>query len=309
MKNQKVRDLNDYVVPINMNGLKGRMLRLPPPEGKKRELLLIYGHHASLERLFGVAEDLNQYGGVTMPDLPGFGGMESFYKIGSKPTLDNLADYLASFIKLRYKRGKVTIAAMSFGFVIVTRMLQRYPDLTRKVDLLISIVGFTHYEDFTFSKPRYLFYRYGAGFFSRRLSSLFFRYLILSSPVLRLGYARTHNARHKFNAQDREAAKKIMDFEIHLWHCNDVRTYMSTSVAFLTLDNCTQQIDLPVWHISVKADRYFDNRLVEQHMRIIFKDFHVVRSRMDNHAPSIVADKKTAAPLIPRKIRRILESS
>ena len=40
--------------------------------------------------------------------LPGLGGMDSFYSIGLKPSLDNMADYVASFIKLSYKRKKVS---------------------------------------------------------------------------------------------------------------------------------------------------------------------------------------------------------
>ena len=86
---------------------------------------MLYGHHSSLERVYGLAEDMSQYGNVTIPDYPGFGGMDSFYKIGMKPTLDNLADYLATFVKLRYRGKKVTIVGMSLGFVIATRMLQR----------------------------------------------------------------------------------------------------------------------------------------------------------------------------------------
>lgn len=299
----------DCIVPLYMNGLQGRMLYLPPPPKKKREILFVYGHHSSLERWWGVVQDLNRYGAVTMPDLPGFGGMDSFYKIGEKPTIDALADYLAAFIKLRYKRKRLTIAGLSFGFVIVTRMLQRYPDLTKKVDLLVSVVGFAHKDDFTFSTPRYLTYRWGAAFFSTRLPAIFFRNVLLHPWVLRIAYARTHNARHKFKSVNSKELKEIMDFEIYLWHCNDVRTYMSTTVAFLTLDNCNKQVDLPLWHISVKADRYFDNHLVEQHLKVIFSDLHEIKSRMDSHAPSIIADIKTAAPLIPTRLRRILSKT
>lgn len=279
---------------------------MPPPKGKKREVLFIYGHHSSLERWWGVIQDLNRYGGVTVPDLPGFGGMDSFYKIGEKPTVDALADYLASFIKLRYKRKRLTIAGLSFGFVVVTRMLQRYPDLVKKVDLLISVVGFAHHDDFIFPRSRYLFYRWGAALFSGRLSSSFFHSVCLQPWIIRAAYAHTHNARKKFEDVPQEEINQIMDFEIYLWRCNDARTYMKTTVEFLTLDNCRAQVDLPVWHISVDADRYFSNHLVEQHMRIIFSDFHSARAKLNNHAPSIIADKKTAAPLFPKKIRQLL---
>lgn len=298
--------LKKRIIPLYINGLTGRMLRLPAPVNKKREILLIYGHHASIERLSGIAEDLNQYGAVTMPDLPGFGGMDSFYKIGMKPTLDNMADYLASFVKMQYKRKKVTIAAMSFGFIVVTRMLQRYPELTKKVNMLISVVGFSHHDDFIFSKPRYLAYRYASALFSGRLSSAFFRNVFLHPLILRLAYTRTRNAKSKFTNLTPQQHKANLDFEIQLWHTNDLRTHMYTSVIMLTIDNCQKEIDLPVWHISVSSDQYFNHAVVEQHMRIIFKDFIEAKATLPAHAPSIIATKKDAAPLIPLKMRRAL---
>ncbi len=300
------KNIADYILPLNMNGLKGRMLRMPAPANKKREILFIYGHHSSLERWWGVIQDLNQYGAVTVPDLPGFGGMDSFYKIGQKPTVDALADYLASFIKLRYKNKKVSIAGLSFGFVVTTRMLQKYPELAKKVNLLVSVVGFSHRDDFTFSKPRYWFYRSTASLFSHRIPSFFFKNLALNPLVLRAVYARTANAKSKFEGKEKVAYKETMAAEVGLWHSNDLRTHMFTSVQFLKIDNCTQQVNLPVWHISVKADQYFDNHLIEQHMRIIFSDFQQARSRLKNHAPSVIAEAEEAAPLLPTKIRRLL---
>ncbi len=296
----------DFIEPLYMNGLQGRMTYVPAPKNKKREFLIVYGHHSCLERWWGVIDDMNQYGAVTMADLPGFGGMESLYKIGQVPTIDNLADYLAAFIKLRYKRKKVTIAGLSFGFVVATRMLQRYPDLTKKVDLLISVVGFAHRDDFVLSKTRYRFYRYGAGFFSHLLPSIFFRNVLLHPIVLRTAYAKTFTAKDKFKSVDSADAKAIMDFEIHLWHGDDTRTYMKTAVEFLTVDNCNKQIDLPLWHVTAKSDRYFDKYQVEQHLQIIFKDFQSVTANMDSHAPSVITDKKTAASMLPKRLRKVL---
>src|ERR1700730_17200494 len=155
----------DYIVPLNMNGLEGRMLRVPASGKREREILLIYGHHAMLERWWSLVENLNEYGAVTMPDLPGFGGMASFAKIKKKPTIDNYADYLAAFIKLRFRRKRFTIVAISYGFVIVTRMLQKYPELVKRVDILVSLVGFVHKDDFVYSQPRRKFYQYGTRVF------------------------------------------------------------------------------------------------------------------------------------------------
>lgn len=94
-----------------------------------------------------------------------------------------------------------------------------------------------------------------------------------------------------------------MDFEVHLWRINDVRTHMLTSSLFLTLDNCKIPIDLPLWHISVKKDQYFNSAVVEQHMRIIFNDFFEAVAVLPNHGPSIIATKKEASPFTPKKIR------
>jgi len=299
-------NISEHIKPLHINGLSGRMLVLPAEKANKRDILLLYGHHSSLERMAGIAEDLHQYGSVTMPDFPGFGGMDSFYKIGYKPTLDNLADYLAAFIKLKYKGKKITIIGMSFGFVVATRMLQMYPELVKKVDVIISVVGFCHRDDFMFSKRRYMFYRYLASFFSNKIPAMFFRNVALHPTVLRIAYSKTHNAKNKFKNLSPEEAKKAMDFEVHLWRCNEVRTYMDTTVSMLTLDNCKKQIATPVHHISVSADQYFNNAVVEQHMRVVYADFVEHKAKMDNHAPSIIADKNAASGLIPESIRKLL---
>ncbi|GAC1390889.1 MAG: hypothetical protein NVSMB46_01620 [Candidatus Saccharimonadales bacterium] len=308
MAKSKKMSADDFIAPLIMDGLQGRVLTLPPPKGTKKQILFIYGHHSSLERWWGVVQDLNKYGAVTMPDLPGFGGMDSFYKLGQEATIDNFADYLAAFVKMRYRNRRVSIAGLSFGFVIVTRMLQRYPELVKKVDLLVSVVGFAHKDDFSFSRSRMRFYKYSALLFSRPIPAQIFRVVALNPLVLRLAYAKTHNAKQKFVSKNKQERKKIMNFEVHLWRCNEIRTYMKTTVEFLTLDNCQKQINLPVWHVSVKADRYFDNNVIEQHMRVIFTDFHLTKSRMSSHAPSIIADKKMAAPLLPKKIRSLLST-
>lgn len=302
-------DPSEYIFPLNMNGLQGRMMHLPAPKGRNREILLVYGHHSSLERWYGLAQVLNRYGAVTMPDLPGFGGMDSLYKIDQKPSIDNLADYLAAFVKMRYKRRRVTIVGMSFGFVIATRMLQRFPDLAKKVDILVSLVGFAHKDDFTFSKRRYWAFRAGAGFFGLPIIANMFRGIALHPAVLRAVYAKTPNAKHKFADLSPEEHRKMLDVEVGLWRDNDVRTYMYTTTQFLKFDNCKKQIDLPVWHVGVKNDHFFDNNLVEQHMRIIFNDFHGMTINMTKHAPTVIAEAKDAAPFVPPKLRKALSQA
>lgn len=296
----------DYVFPLHMNGLEGRMLKMPAPRNKNRDILFVYGHHASLERQFGVMEVLNRYGSVTMPDLPGFGGMDSFYKIGLKPSLDNLADYLAAFVKMRYKRKKVTIVAMSLGFTVATRMLQRNPELIQKVNLLVSVVGFVNKEEFIFSKRDYNLLRYTASFFSNRLPAAFMKHIILRPTLIRATYNHVAERHSKLmDADEAERAKRI-EFEIELWRCNDVRTYMDTTVSMLTIDLLKERVEMPVYHIGVANDRYFDNHIVEQHLGVIYSKVNIIKTDYEHHGPTVIATAEDAKQYIPAQLRRLL---
>jgi pimeloyl-ACP methyl ester carboxylesterase len=232
--------------------------------------------------------------------------MESFYKIKEKPTLDNLADYLAAFIKLRYKHKRITIVGMSFGFLVVTRMLQAYPELVDKVDLLVSLVGFAHKDDFKFKRRNYLLMRYGASVFSGYLLSQFIKYCILRGPFIRQVYAMQADKHVKLKGATAEEQKRRIDFEIVLWKINDIRTYMDTTVTMLTIDLCQSQVNSKLEHIEVKHDRYFNNRIVEQHLQVIFSDVDVIKTKFEQHAPTVVATAADAAPFVPAKLRRLL---
>lgn len=313
MPHKAAKDPADYIVPFNINGLDGRMIRLPAPGTKQaagREILFVYGLHSSLERWWGLALALNRYGAVTVPDLPGFGGMDSFYSIGKKPTLDNMADYMAAFIKLRYRRKKIVLVGLSYGFVIATRMLQKYPELTKKVTLLVSLVGCAHRDDFIFTKPRYYSYRLGTSLLKHRLPAKVFREVGLSPWVLRTFYGRTHNAKTKFAlAENYDALEEIKQIEVGLWRNNDVRTWAYSTYELLTLDNCKVRIDAPVWHVATTNDHYFDNHIVEQHLQVIFTDVDVATFEMKAHAPSVLATEKEAAVYIPKEVRTMLRKA
>ena len=306
MPKKKQKNIADYIEPLYMNGLQGRMLRLPPPTGKKREILIVYGHHASIERMFGMAEFFNRYGGVTLPDMPGFGGMEPFYKIGQKPTLDNLADYMAAFMKLRYKRRRVTIIATSFGFLVVTRMLQRYPELVKRVDMLVSFVGFAHRDDFRFGRRSYWLLRALTTTASNRLPAWILRHAVFRPSLIRFVYNRQADTNAKLRDADKTEQQARIEFEIYLWQCNDVRTQADTGISLLTIDLCNAQVDLPLYHVGVEEDRYFDNNVVEQHLNVIYKEVHMMKTPLQAHAPTVIADAASVAPYIPTKLRRLL---
>lgn len=285
------------------------MLRMPSPGTKQagdKEILLIYGHHAMLERWWGLVENLNQYGAVTMADLPGFGGMDSFYKIGRRPSIDQFADYLAAFIKLRYKRKRIRIVAISFGFVVATRMLQRYPELTKKVDLLVSLVGFVHKDDFVYSPGRRGVYRRLTRLFATRPLSFAGRYLFLNKFVLKTLYAQLPNSKRRMIEATTEEFDTTMDFEVQLWQANDVRTHWLTTSQFFTLDNCQTPISLPIIHVVSKQDHYFNNEYVKQHMLVVFTSYRGFVADSKAHTPSVLANKKAMGVLLPPGLRRIL---
>lgn len=299
-------NLSDNIIDINVHGMRGRMLKATPTKNRNQEILLIYGHHALLERWFGLVENLTDYGAVTMVDLPGFGGMDSMYSIGSKPTLDNMADYLAAFIKMQYKRKRLVIVGISYGFIVATRMLQKYPELVKKVDLCVSIVGFMHRDDFLFPPRQQKFFIGATKVMSVPPIPFLIRYLGLNRFVIKNIYVRLPAGKRRIDGMEVKDFKAMMDFEVQLWQKNDVRTHWATTSEFLNLDNCQKKIDLPVWHVASSNDHYFNNYIVEQHMRVVFNDYNQVEMKSHAHTPSIIGDKSEMAVMVPTKLRREL---
>lgn len=283
------------------------MMRAPSTNRRRqREILLIYGHHAMLERWWGFVENLRTYGNVTMPDLPGFGGMESFARIGIKPDIDAYADYLAAFVKLRYKRRRVTIVAISYGFVVVTRMLQRYPELVGKVDILISVVGFLHKDDLVFNPRTQRAFGVIARLLATRPVAFAIRYFCLNGFILRTLYSRLPNSRRRMIEITPEEFDRSMNLEVKLWQANDVRTHWLTTGEFLKLNNCRTRINLPIVHVVAEHDHYIDNLSVEKHMRQVFADYEQFTARSKAHVPSVIAGKKEMSVLLPQGLRRHL---
>ncbi|MDB5184461.1 MAG: hypothetical protein JWN38_269 [Candidatus Saccharibacteria bacterium] len=297
----------DHVVPLNINHLEGRMLKLPAPKRRNREILLLYGSHSNLERMFSLAEELNKYGAVTMPDLPGFGGMDSLYKIGKKPTIESQADYLASFVKMQYRRRRFTIIGLSYGFLVATRMLQKYPELAARVDFAVSLVGFAHKDDFRIAPNRKWLIRNGTGLFRLRPLS-FMATVLFRGPVITLTYKALAGRHAKMKDADPEELRKRIAFEKILWTTNDFRTYFYHTHEMFMVDLCTAQTKVPVYHVAVGNDQYFDNKLVEQHLAIIYSSVTMLSVSMKAHMPTIIATAAEIAPLIPQKLRKALSA-
>jgi pimeloyl-ACP methyl ester carboxylesterase len=291
---------------INYHGLKGRAMTAPYSGIHKStspgEILLIGGSHSSLERMTGVAEYLSRVGTITAIDWPGSGGMDSLYQLKKTADFDNLAAYLKWFIEKKYpKDQKINVVGMSLGFVLVTRMLQNYPEMIGRMNVVISFVGFVDQTDFH-TKPwaRRLILS-SSWLCEHRPFAAIMRRAWCNRPILRIVYGHTGN--EKFQDVDFE---KTLDMEVTLWQINDIRTYARTIHDMFRLHDL-RPVDMAVHHVAMRGDRYFDNTKVKKHLSQIFRDVHIMWSASQNHAPSVVANAGDAAAFIPAEMLAILQ--
>ena len=133
---------------LSIWGMNGRLLAMPGPPAKKRTLVIVHGQHHSLERFHSIVLYLEQHGSVLFPDMPGFGGMDSFYSIGRTPSYDAYADYLYDVLEAHVKTDRVWLVGVSFGSQVMTRFLQKYPVWQSRVEHAVVLMGLVGAQDF-----------------------------------------------------------------------------------------------------------------------------------------------------------------
>jgi hypothetical protein len=188
-------------------------------------------------------------------------------------------------------------------------MLQKYPEMQRKVDLLVSLVGFMHKDDFLYTPKTRRFYRRATRLFATRPMAFTIRHVALNRFVLKRFYMYLPNSKRRMIEVGPEEFERTMDFEVELWQKNNVRTHWLTTAEFLDLDNCHMPINLEVMHVMSKEDHYFNNEIVKQHMLIVFNGYRGYTANSKAHTPSILADKKAAGVMLPPGLRRLLAKS
>ncbi|MCA9347068.1 alpha/beta hydrolase [Candidatus Saccharibacteria bacterium] len=305
-------ELQDYIEDIELNGLRGRMINAPARNPKKRDtnILLVHGQHSSLERLAGAADLMMDYGNFCLPDMPGFGGMDHLYKIGEKPTLDALADYMAAFIKLRYgKSKKFIIIGYSFGFIVTVRMLQKYPEIQKQCKEVIALAGFLHKNDFKFTATRRRAYLIFSRILETKLVSWIVREFFLRKIFLGMFYTRSHNAKEKFQDLSPAEHKRLLAFETKLWRINHIPTWCYTSRLMLNADLATrgEKLPMPLISINIEADKYFNNDSVVEHFKMIFPKVKVINAESAHHGGGIIESAKEAAPFFPKSLRKYIK--
>ena len=290
----------NFIVPLNMNNLRGRMFIAPKTSQKsKTNFLIVYGQKSTLEKWSSLANELRQYGNVIMPDLPGFGGMESFYKIKEAPTLDNFADYLASFIKLKFRSKPFVIVGLSFGFVVATRMLQKYPELSNKVIIIINISGFINKYDLKISKLKRVELLTYTKIFSYSFSSNFYRAIAYDKRIfLKI----KNNSRN----EDKELLKQNK-MVLKLLKKNDTRTHMYTLNQLFKLDNTHKKIELPVWSLIGNYDEYLKQENVKKNLESVYLKYHEIKLKSSGHSLNYSnLNEEDITNLIPYKLKVLL---
>ncbi len=286
-----------YLVSINMNGLEGRMLRYPL-NNSSNDILFVGDLRSNIEYWWGLARALHDFATVTIPDLPGIGGMDSFYHINVRPSINNYADYLATFIKMRYKHKKFVCIGAGFGFVVITRMLQKHPDLKRNIKLLVSFGGFADHDDFVLSKRQYFLSLYATALFSRRLPSFILKFIVSREVVWR-----RISSRSLPGSIPSKEKQKLIDVEVERWLSGDLRTYLVISNELAWFTNCKVPIELDVWHVGLRSS-YLNWRRVLRHMNQVFANCHYLSSSKATNNYSLLRSKKSAAVFLPTNIKR-----
>lgn len=294
-----------FIHALDVNGLRGRMAHLPAAGSKHAEILFLYGRHSSLEYWWNLLALLSQYGTVTAPDLPGFGGMTSFATIGRKVTLNNYADYLAALVKLRFRRKQIIIVGEGFGFIVATRMLQRYPVLAARVAKMINVNAPMHSSD---ERPLSRVRRNGQVVISRllgwRLMAWLVRCVCLNHWMLQRLLLQS---KRMLEITDTEHLEQALSSEIDLWRRNDLATWARTSAELRDLDNCAQRVAVPVWYVGLKNDARIDAHRLEQHLHVTFPRVTMAMSRLAWPFPLCPLTYAQAEALLPARLRRILK--
>lgn len=302
---------SQFIKPIDYSGLTGRLLHLPAPKNKTKVIVALSGQHASHERMWAIAQLLNEYGEVYLPDMPGFGGMTSFYKIGKKPTLDNYADYLYTFLRSHKLTKDIWFFANSFGSQVMTRMLQKYPQTRDWVHTPIAFVGFAAGTNFAVSK-RYKAWLYALIYpASTRLGAFLINAIVFNPISLKIMLFFFSRAKAKMQSDDENLKQDMVRMEAYLWTTNDHRTHAATAITMFRDDlrrYSHEKIPHTIHNIMTESDQYFDNKRVKNTFLELYDGYQAYELDLPVHAPSLIADKEQVRAMLSEETLQLLDS-
>jgi pimeloyl-ACP methyl ester carboxylesterase len=258
--------------------------------------------------MYSTAKFLSDYGEVYLPDLPGIGGMNSFYTIKMTPTLDNYAHYLYSFLKLKKLDKNIEIVAMSFGFMVVSRMLQLYPDSQKWFNHVISYVGFGRSSDFKNFKLKKRYYTPVNKIFSTKIGSIFIKIFIFNPFSLKIMFRIFRQFNPKYQHGMKKDLKASTDMELDLWTKNDARTrFFVYNILFnFDLTKSVTKIGVRLHNMTTPHDQYFDSERVKVSLSKIYRDVTSSTAKLEMHAPSIIGTKQEVSAQFSDETKEIL---
>lgn len=301
-----------YYKPYIYKGLKGRYLHMPAVNKEaKRTFVLLYGQHATLERIEPIIGALTEFGDVYAVDNPGFGGMESAYKIGEYPSLKFYAGHLKYFLDTVVPEDRsVTLLGVSFGFQIITETLKEYPKLLPRIEQAISFVGFVSHADFhlplSYKLPLIDFIgNISKSWFGSKVVELFLHDWIITSI-----YRLSKPIQAKVKTMKSSEVKKYASEQAWLWRVNDIRTHSVTAIDFIKRNDLTgYRINVSALHVGVPKDHLLDNGLVVKELAEIYKPFENYNLHLANHAPLDLDSREKVLDLLPEELRSKLKVS
>jgi hypothetical protein len=294
MKKRIIKFPKKHIFTLNVNGLRGRMFYMENKNTNKK-ILYIPDLLSNLDLSWNIINLFHHYGSVTAIDMPGIGNMESFSHINKKPSLDNYADYIASIIKLRYKNKKFTIVANGFGFIVLTRALQKYDDLSNNISLIISINGITKSDSLKISNLKKIILKItrNLSIFQRIVNkNLYFNSFITSINGL--------------DSISKSMNKTDQKYFIKKLHTNDLTNYLKCLKILLNVDNCYKRVNIHLWNILLN-DSVINSDVNEQLLKITYSNVNQIRPDV-SFIDLIASPNKHLSKIIPYKLKRKLKS-
>jgi pimeloyl-ACP methyl ester carboxylesterase len=301
----------DYYKPFVYQELRGRYMFMPGKNGAARTFIVLYGQHATLERIEPIVSALTEFGDVYAVDYPGFGGMEPAYKINKKPTLDFYAGHIKHFIDEIIPQDKtLTLLGISYGFQLITETLNQYPELNTRVEDVVSFVGFVHHEDFHMPPSYSIPMLYMLAIPGRTWAGSKILGFLKSDWIIGAIYMITKPIQAKFKSLSKKEAKTYMAEQAWLWKINDFRTHAATGWDLCKRnDLTTYRINVPVTHIGVPKDHLIDNARVAEELKVIYNGFQTYDLNLAIHAPLDVDSRESVLDLLPKELRNYLHTS
>jgi pimeloyl-ACP methyl ester carboxylesterase len=309
---QQLDDNSGQISEYKFLGLRGRYGHWQAKSSAaKRTFVIVYGQHASLERLSPIIELFRRYGDVYAADNPGFGGMEPSYKIKRRPDLKFFADHLGHFVNTYVpKNRRITFVGVSLGFQIITEALNKHQGIQLRTEQLISLMGCISHKEIRLP----LSYKVPLVYLMALpvktwLGSRIFKLLARESVIV-FAYLISKPIQVKLRGLTIKQSIVYAKQQAQLWIINDARTHASTAWDLVYHNDLSSyRIGVPTVHLGVINDHVIDSGLVKKELVKVFKSVEIYDLALENHAPLDIDTEEDVRALMPKALAKLLETS